>query len=81
MNLVFDGNNLYKIRKELGPRPGGYRVDPDYIREGMARKPMFWDAYAKKWFTVKLGDQFYLDDQGIVRKTGPKDGYTNAKDG
>lgn len=70
MNLVYDGYNLHKIRRELGKRPGNYRVDPDYVRDGIAHKPYFWDAYNKKWHMVRIGDSFFLDEEGIPRKTG-----------
>jgi hypothetical protein len=70
MNLAYDGHNLSKIRNALGPRPGEYKVDPDYIRTGIAQRPYFWDAYRKKWEMVRLGDSFFHDDQGIARKTG-----------
>lgn len=69
LNLIFDGSNINKIRKALGKRPGGYRVDPDYIREGIAHKPYFWDVDERKWKMVRLGDMFYMEN-GIPRKTG-----------
>lgn len=72
MNLVYDGYNLRKIREAFGKRPGDYKVDPDYIREGIAHKPYFWDAYRKKWELIRLGDSFFKDEENIPRKTGTR---------
>lgn len=69
MNLMYDGYNFSKIQQELGERPGGYRVDPYYLRRGIAQKPYFWDALRKKWVIVRLGDSFYMENN-IPRKTG-----------
>lgn len=73
MQLVYDGYNIHRIQQELGERPGGYRVDPYYIRYGIAHKPYFWDAVEKKWLLINLGDSFFLED-GIPRKTGSRNG-------
>jgi hypothetical protein len=70
MNLVYDGYNLFKIEEEFGLRPGGYRVDPNYVRRGIAGKPYFWNNYTKKWTLIRLGDSFFRDDEGIPCKTG-----------
>jgi hypothetical protein len=70
MNLVYDGYNFRQIKEALGKRPGGYRVDPDYLRQGIAQKPYFWDQYYKKWQMIRIGDSFFMDEDGIPRKTG-----------
>jgi hypothetical protein len=70
MNLVYDGYNFSKIQEALGERPGGYRVDPDYLRKSWADRPYFWDKDKKKWRMIHIGDLFYIDDEGIPRKTG-----------
>lgn len=70
LNFTFDGYNLQEISKAYGPRPGEYTVDPNYVRTGMANKPYFWDAYRKKWELIRLGDTFFMDEDGVPRKTG-----------
>lgn len=65
--MSFEGEaSIKKLQEFLGKRPGGYRIDPFYIRTGIAHKPYFWDDYNRKWVMVKVGDKFYFDDEGIA---------------
>lgn len=70
MSWVYDGENFHKLQQELGPRPGGYRTDPNYLRRGIANKPYFWNAYKKKWLMLKIGDLIYINDEGYPIKSG-----------
>lgn len=70
MNLVYDGYNFDSIQQNLGERPGGYRVDPFYLRKGMANKPYFWNDETKKWERVRLGDMFRVTEEGKVVRYG-----------
>ena len=65
--MTYDGENaLKKLQEFLGKRPGGYRIDPYYVRTGIAHKPYFWDDYNRKWVMIKIGDTFKFDDYGIA---------------
>jgi len=75
MNLQYDGSNLYKIQQQLGDRKsegreGTYSVDPYWLRKASNQKVYFWDYYTKSWILATIGDSFYLNDEGIPRKTG-----------
>lgn len=63
-SIEYNADNFYAIQKFLGERPGGYRIDPYYLRKGMADKPYFWDAEKKKWISVRVGDRFYVNELG-----------------
>lgn len=63
-----DDKSFRKLQEFLGKRPGNYRIDPFYVRQGMAHKPYFWDDYNRKWVLIKLGDRFRIDEYGIAVK-------------
>lgn len=66
MPIEFD-YNLYELQQKFGERPGGYRVDPYYFRQGASKdKALFWNHYNKKWERVKPHEKFDLDMEGIV---------------
>lgn len=70
---VYDGENFNRIQQALGKRPGNYRVDPFYLRRGIAQKIYFWNDYDRKWMLVHMGDLFWLNNEGKPVKTGMKD--------
>ncbi len=61
-------NNFKELQEWLGPRPGDYRIDPFYLRAGIAGqdKPYFWDDPAKKWRLVRYGDMFCKRTDGSI---------------
>lgn len=65
---IFSRENFHKLKALLGPRPGGYRLDPDYLRTGMGDKPYFWNSETKKWEGLRLGDVLVIEDDGSVTR-------------
>lgn len=55
-----------EIQTWLGERPGGYRVDPFYIRSGIGSKAYCWDDYARKWRLLHTGDVLFKREDGTV---------------
>lgn len=68
--MEYEGNpkSIRILQDFLGKRPGNYRVDPFYIRTGIAGKPYLWDDYNRRWVMVRKGDVFGFDDHGIAVK-------------
>ena len=66
---VFSKENYHKLKRLLGNRPGGYRLDPDYLRTGIGDKPYFWNSEKKKWELVRLGDILTIHEDGSVTRT------------
>jgi hypothetical protein len=64
-SIVYDANFL-DVQRLLGKRPGGYTLDPYYLRKGHGGKPWFWDDENRKWILVHVGDKFFIDDDGTV---------------
>lgn len=65
--VVYNGEQSFAdVKRFLGKRPGNYHVDAFYIRQGMGKKPYFWDDYDRKWVAIRLGDSFYFDEYGIA---------------
>lgn len=66
--IIFSKEGYHHIQQVLGKRPGDYRMDPYYLRKGMADKPYFWNYLTKKWELLRLGDVFIIDDEGLVTR-------------
>lgn len=68
-SIVYDANFM-AVQSMLGRRPGGYRIDPYYLKKGHGLKPYFWNDEDRKWELVHVGDKFFIDDDGKVTRNG-----------
>ena len=69
MEIIFSKERFKHQQELLGKRPGDYRLDPYYLRTGIADKPYFWNDSTRKWERVSLGDLFTVHDDGTVTRT------------
>lgn len=67
-----DPKSIRVLQDFLGKRPGNYRVDPFYIRTGIAGKPYLWDDYNRRWVMLRKGDVVGFDADGIPTKVVDK---------
>lgn len=62
---IYDSENFVSLQEWLGERPGNYFVDKFYLRRGHSHKPYFWNPETKKWELIRIGDRFYIDEDGL----------------